>query len=186
MDFLNNNFDLILVIIIVVLGFRGFLSGFLKEFSSAVGIIGGIYLSTNFSHIVEDFINEHISLLSNSNTTGFVSFLAGVIAFMLISKYVILIFANLLKYERLTSIDRIAGIMISLIKNFLFISIIITSLNNIEFMKKGLHKYTKDSKMFPMTLDVGNKFIGKIINQINQKNMVNNKSNSNPLPKISY
>ena len=186
MDFLDNNFDLILVAVVAFLGLRGFLSGFLKELSSTIGIIGGIYLSANFSHFIEKFITENISLFSNSHAVGFVSFLIGVIGFMLLSRYFILIVANLIKYEQLTSIDRIAGIMLSLIKNFLFISIIITSLNNIEFVKKGLSKYTMNSKIFPVTIDIGHKFIGKIINQINQKNMKNAQPNSIPLPKISY
>lgn len=186
MDFLDNSFDVVVLFLILFLGLRGFLSGFLKELSSTVGIIGGIYLSANFSIFIENFITNNISLFENSNTSGFISFLIGVIAFMLLSKYLILIIANLLKYEQLTPIDRIAGVMISLIKNFLIVSIIITSLNNIEFMKNGLNKYTKNSKMFPITLDIGNKFIGKIITQINQKNMANITSSSNALPKISY
>ena len=157
MEFLNSKFDLVLLAIVVFLGLRGFLSGFLKEFASTIGIIGGIYLSSNFSYLIEDFLNKNISLFANSNTTGFVSFLIGIIVFMLISRYAILLIGNLVKYEGLTPIDRISGIMLSLIKNFLFISIIMTSLNNIKFMQKGLSEYTKDSKIFPINLSIGKK-----------------------------
>jgi membrane protein required for colicin V production len=186
MEFLDNKFDLALLVIVAVLSLRGFLSGFLKEFSSTIGIIGGIYLSSNFSYLIENFINKNVNLFINSNTTGFVSFLIGIIIFMLATRYTVLIIANLVKYEQLTPIDRIAGVMISLIKNFLFISIIMTSFNNIDFMKKGLSQYTKGSKILPITLDIGNKLIGKIINKINRKNNRRNNINLNVLPKITY
>lgn len=170
MDFFNNTFDIMMIAVVAILGLRGFLSGFLKELASAVGIIGGVYLSAKFSHFISKFLGDKIDFFAYSPTTDFVSFLIGLIVFMIISKYIILVLANvLLKYESLGSIDRLGGIVISLIKNFVFISIVIFSFSNIDFIKKGIKQYVQSSKIYPISMGVGAKLVGNIISKINNQ-----------------
>lgn len=169
MDFFSNTFDIVIIVVVVFLGLRGFLSGFLKELASAIGVIGGIYLSAKFSHFISKFLSDKITFFAHSETTNFVSFMIGLIIFMILSKYIIMVLANVIfKYEGLSSIDRFGGIIMSLIKNFVFISIVVFSFSNIDFIKKGTAKYVQGSKVYPISMKIGAKLVGDIVSQISK------------------
>ena len=56
-----NYIDVALIVIIVVIGFRGFATGFIAELCSLIGILLGVYLASIFAKPVGDAF-EKISI----------------------------------------------------------------------------------------------------------------------------
>jgi len=166
-----NSFDIVLLVLLTVLALRGFLSGFLKELSSSIGIIGGIYFSSHFSYLMKNVVHEYMPFFGNDKTIGFVSFLFTLILFIFSTKYLIMIVSNvLLKYEALSSGDRIAGVAIALVKNFAIISIILYSFSNIDFIKKWMKDKINNSHIYPIAYNVGGKIAGKLFEDMKVDN----------------
>jgi membrane protein required for colicin V production len=69
-------FDVASVGLILFLGIKGILRGFVKEFFSLVGIIGGIYYGSRYAQAVGNYLDTNFLNLQNKSSLYLIGFIA--------------------------------------------------------------------------------------------------------------
>ena len=154
-----NMFDIVVVIISLLLGIKGFFKGIIKELAGLLGIIGGIFFAGQYYLSAGNYINEHLLTIPNQSAISLVGFVS---VFMLVWAIVWIIgemLAKIFKIAKLSIIDKLIGAIFSAGKFFLLIAVAISLLTQVQFLKDQLAKYEKNSVMYPIMLNIGNKII---------------------------
>jgi membrane protein required for colicin V production len=60
-----NYFDVAIGSIVIILGIKGFLNGFIREIFGLAGLVGGVYLASRFAPLAADFIDQNFLHLKN-------------------------------------------------------------------------------------------------------------------------
>ncbi len=162
-------FDLVVGIIVILLGLKGLIDGFIKEVFGLIGIIGGIYIGSHYGQNVGEFISQNIFQIKNPAALSFVGFLVTLAAFWLLMLLVGKLFAKLSSASGMGLIDRIAGFLFGAAKIFLILSVIVFAVSNIEAAKNTVEKYTKNSLLFPLMEKTGSYIIKLNPKEITQK-----------------
>jgi len=113
-----NYFDLIVSIIILFLGLKGIVNGFLKEVFGLIGIIGGIFIASRLGDSVGKFLSDLIFNFDNNSAISFTGFLATLVVFWLIMIVVGLMFKKLSSLSGLGALDKILGFIFGVSKFF--------------------------------------------------------------------
>jgi len=164
-----NYFDIILGAIIILLGLKGLIDGFIKEFFGLLGIIGGIYFGSHYGENVGKFISDNIFTIKNPAALSFIGFLITLGLFWLAMLIVGKLFSKLSSASGMSMIDRIAGFGFGAAKIFLIFSVIIYAISNIEATKNALNKYTNNSFLYPYMIKTGSYIIKLNPKEITQK-----------------
>ncbi len=162
-------FDLIIGAIVILLGLKGLIDGFIKEAFGLVGIIGGIYVGSHYGQNIGEFINQNIFQIKNPAALTFVGFLVTLTAFWLAMLLLGKLFAKLSSASGIGPIDKIAGFLFGAAKVFLILSVIVFAVSNIEAAKNIVDKYTKNSLLFPLMEKTGSYIIKLNPKEITQK-----------------
>jgi len=144
-----NKFDMIIGSIIIILGIKGLMNGFIKEFFGLVGLIGGVYIASRTADQVGNIIDQQLFHLNNPAAMklfGFITVLASVWA---ISVIVGSIFMRLTKVSGFGFFDRLFGFVFGGGKYFLIFALIVTSLSNVTLVRDNLQHYVDDSQLYP-------------------------------------
>ena len=174
MDF--NVFDAIVLSITLILALKGWFSGVIKEIAGLVGIGAGVYFGTMFYKGAGEYINSSIMKIPNESAINVVGFVSVFILVWLIIVLIGMIFSKMLHVAKLGLLDRAGGVLFSAGKFFVIVSIIVTMLSQVEFLKSSLQKYQKNSMMWPIMENVGKTLvhlkpedIKKQIDQVKEK-----------------
>ena len=181
-------FDAIVIAITLILAIKGFLNGFIKEVFGLIGIIGGIYFAGIYYHQAGMYINNNLLTIPNKSAIDLVGFISVFLLFWIFCIFLGFLFGKIFKISALGFIDKLFGFLFGGLKFFLIISIIVVSLYQIEFLKKEMNKFTKNSILFPYMLKIGEKIIHlspKDFNVEKLKNNIENKINEVKIPKIN-
>jgi len=162
-------FDIISLSLILILGIKGVINGFIKEVSGLVGIVGGVFIASRYAQQAGSFIDENIYQIQNSASLYLIGFIVVLLGFWLISIFIGYILANLLKMSGLGGLDKLAGFLIGSAKIFFIFSILAITLSNIEFIKTKVDTLLEKSFMYPIFVDVGNYIVKQNTNDIIQK-----------------
>jgi len=154
-------FDLISLALVLILGIKGIINGFVKEVFGLLGIIGGIYFASRYAHEAGKMINDHIFAFNNQASLYLFGFIAVLIIFWITCIFLGYLIAQALSLSGLGMIDKLAGFVIGSMKIFLVFSVLAVTLSNIEFIKTKIEPYVAKSMMFPLFLDTG-KYIVKL------------------------
>ena len=154
-------FDLISLALVLILGIKGIINGFVKEVFGLLGIIGGIYFASRYAHEAGKMINDHIFAFNNQASLYLFGFIAVLIIFWITCIFLGYLIAQALSLSGLGMIDRLAGFVIGSMKIFLVFSVLAVTLTNIEFIKSRIEPYVAKSMMFPLFLETG-KYIVKL------------------------
>ena len=142
-----NAFDIVIIVIISFCLIRGFFRGFIREFSSIVGVIAGFYGAYTYYPIVVNFFEKWINWGMYGNIISF--FLLFCLIFSLIS-----LVASLIRYFLnivfLGWVDRACGIGFGAVKGFLIASVLFISLTT--FLPPGTGFIT-ESRLCPYLVD---------------------------------
>lgn len=150
-----NYFDAIIGGIILILAFKGFLNGAIKEFFGLVGIIGGVYISSRVVDDVSTFLYDNFFKIDNEATLKLLSFIS-VLALIWISSIILgAMFSKLSEMSGLGFMNRMFGFIMGGGKYFLIFSLIVTALSNVAVVQENLGKYVKDSKLYPYLKESG-------------------------------
>ncbi|SFV61904.1 Colicin V production protein [hydrothermal vent metagenome] len=150
-----NYFDAIIGGIILILAFKGFLNGAIKEFFGLVGIIGGVYISSRVVDDVSIFLYDNFFKIDNEATLKLLSFIS-VLALIWISSIILgAMFSKLSEMSGLGFMNRMFGFIMGGGKYFLIFSLIVTALSNVAVVQENLGKYVKDSKLYPYLKESG-------------------------------
>jgi len=148
-------FDIISVALILILGIKGIINGFVKEVFGLVGIIGGIYFASRYAPEAGALIDTHLFKFGNQASLYLFGFIAILILFWIASLFLGFLIAQALSLSGLGPIDKLAGFLVGSLKIFFVFSILAVTMNNIEFIKSRLESYTSKSIMFPIFLEAG-------------------------------
>ena len=153
MDF--NYFDVTIAAIILILGIKGFMQGFIKEAFGLVGLVAGVYFAARLAPEAASFIDTNFFHLENQSLLKLVGFLAILILIWLGATILGSIFSKLTNQSGLGFLNRLFGFIAGGGKYFLIFALIVTALSNVTLVKDNLEKYVKNSVLYPYLKEAG-------------------------------
>ncbi len=157
MDF--NYFDVTIAAIVLILGIKGFMQGFIKEAFGLVGLIAGVYFASRLASDAAAFIDKNFFHLENQSLLTLIGFLAILILIWLSATILGSIFSKLTSQSGLGFLNRLLGFVAGGGKYFLIFALIVTALSNVTLVKDNLEKYVKDSVLYPYLKEAGSYLI---------------------------
>jgi len=156
-----NYFDLIAAAIILLLGLKGIINGFFKEFFGLVGIIGGIFIASRVGNEVGQHLSDLVFKFENSAAINFTGFLLTLAAFWFVMIISGALFTKLSSISGLGPVDKLLGFIFGASKFFLIAAVIVHALYNIKALKTTIEPIVVLSILFPILVETG-AFIMKI------------------------
>jgi len=157
MDF--NYFDVVIAAIVLLLGIKGFMHGFIKEVFGLVGLIGGVYFASRLAGTAADFIDTNFLHLENVSLLKLIGFLTILILIWLGATILGSIFSKLTSASGLGFLNRLFGFIAGGGKYFLIFSLIVTALSNVSLVKDNLEKHVSNSILYPYLKKAGSYLI---------------------------
>ncbi|MDD2451275.1 CvpA family protein [Sulfurovum sp.] len=154
-----NYFDVTISAIIIILGIKGFVNGFIKEFFGLAGLIAGVYFASRLSEKAARFIEANFLQLDNSAILKLIGFLAVLILIWVGATLVGTILSKLTSASGLGFINRLLGLVIGGGKYFIIFALIVTALSNVKLIKEKVETYTQGSQLFPYLYAAGSYLI---------------------------
>ena len=148
-------FDIVIFTIVIMLGIKGFMNGFVKEVFGLIGIAGGFIIASKYYHITGMYINDNLINIKNKSAIDLVGFIITFISFWVICIFLGFLFNKILKISALGYVDRILGVLISSLKFLVMISIVLYLLCQIEFVKNKLNNWLENSISYHLMLNIG-------------------------------
>lgn len=157
MDF--NYFDVTIAAIVLILGIKGFMQGFIKEVFGLVGLVAGVYFASRFAETAASFIDTNFLHLENASLLRLIGFLVILIVIWTGATILGAIFSKLTSASGLGFINRLFGFIAGGGKYFLIFALIVTALSNVTLVKNNLEKYVNDSVLYPYLKQAGSYLI---------------------------
>ncbi|WP_241497519.1 CvpA family protein [Sulfurovum riftiae] len=154
-----NYFDITIAAIVLILGIKGFMNGFIKEVFGLAGLIGGVYFGSRFADTAATFINDNFLKMQNPTLLKLLGFLAVLVIIWLGMTLLGSILSKLSSESGLGFINRLLGFIAGGGKYFIIFALIVTALSNVTLVKENLGKYVKDSMLYPYLLEAGSAII---------------------------
>lgn len=154
-----NYFDVTIGAIILILGIKGFLNGFIKEVFGLAGLVGGVYFASRLSEKAADFIEANFLQLDNTAILKLIGFLAVLIIIWFGATMLGALFSKLTSASGLGFINRLLGLIVGGGKYFIIFALIITALSNVKLLKEKVATYTQDSQLYPYLNTTGSYLI---------------------------
>ncbi len=154
-----NYFDITIGAIVLILGIKGFMSGFIKEVFGLVGLVGGVYLASRLSDDAATFIDSNFIHIANANLLKLLGFLAILVVVWLGATILGSIFSKLTSISGLGFINRLLGFIAGGGKYFIIFALIATALSNVTLVKDNIGKYIDNSILYPYLLKTGSSII---------------------------
>jgi membrane protein required for colicin V production len=167
-----NYFDLIIFALVTLLGLKGLMRGFVKEFFALVGLVGGVFVASRLASTTGELLDSIIPI-DNNNTMLLIGFIISLVLFWILAYIVGMIVSKAFSLSGLGIFDRFLGFVFGAGKIFLLFSIIIYAISNVEVIDKKLEASTKGSIALPML-----KSLGKYIIQIDTTKLQSNISDN--------
>lgn len=147
-------FDLILAALVLILGIKGLMNGFIKEVFGIIGLIGGVIVASRYATEVGELVSKNVYAVQE--TFWFhLGFLVTLIAFWLLCLGLGYIFSKMLSMSGFSFIDRLLGFIVGSAKIFLVFAIFVFIISNIKIINEKLEPYTKNSFFYPILLQSG-------------------------------
>ena len=154
-----NYFDVTISAIIIILGIKGFMQGFIKEIFGLLGLVGGVYFASRLSDKAAAFIDTNFLHLENASLLKLIGFLAILIIIWTIATLVGSLLSKLTSESGLGFLNRLFGFIAGGGKYFLIFALIVTALSNVTLVKDNLEKYVNDSMLYPHLKEAGSYLI---------------------------
>ena len=154
-----NYFDITIGAIVLILGIKGFMNGFIKEVFGLVGLVGGVYFASRLATTAATFIDQNFLHLENTALLKLLGFLAILIIIWLSATILGSIFSKLTSASGLGFVNRLFGFIAGGGKYFLIFALIVTALSNVTLVKDNLEKHVQDSVLYPYLKAAGSSMI---------------------------
>lgn len=154
-----NYFDVTISAIIIILGIKGFMQGFIKEIFGLLGLVGGVYFASRLSDKAAAFIDTNFLHLENTSLLKLIGFLAILIIIWMSATLLGSLFSKLTSESGLGFLNRLFGFIAGGGKYFLIFALIVTALSNVTLVKDNLEKYVSDSMLYPYLKEAGSYLI---------------------------
>ncbi|HIP02674.1 MAG TPA: CvpA family protein [Campylobacterales bacterium] len=161
--------DLVSIALILFLGIKGILRGFVKEVFGLIGIIGGIFIASKYAQVAGEYADANFLNLQNKASIYLIGFIAVLILFWIIATFVGSMLGKLVNSSGLGIVDKILGFIVGGAKIFLIFSVIIYVLSSIGIFRSSLNSIFEGSMMYPIFKEVGSKIVQIDPSQLNEK-----------------
>jgi len=182
MDF--NYFDVTISAIVLILGIKGFMQGFIKEIFGLAGLVAGVYLASRLAPDAAHFIDANFFHLENQSLLNLIGFLAILMIVWLSTTILGSIFSKLSSESGLGFLNRLLGFIAGGGKYFLVFALIVTALSNVNLVKDNLEKYVNDSILYPYLKKTGSYLINIDTSSIKMPNITKANSQKQPSDQI--
>lgn len=153
--------DIFILVLVVVLGARGFLNGLMHEVSTLIGIVAGIFFASRLSGEMAVFFNQHIYNINSPSVSLILGFII-VLAFFWVGFMMLgFILSRFVKFVGLGLLDRLLGFAFSCVKSFCILAFIVYGLNQINFIREidFVKKLPQESKVYDTMLNTANTIV---------------------------
>lgn len=165
-------FDIITLALIILLGIKGVINGFIKEAFGLIGIVGGVYIASRYAGDAGIWIDNTLYAFENKASLFLVGFIGLLVCFWLASLLIGKIVAKLIDISGLSAMDKLAGFLIGSAKIFLVFSVFLVAISNIAFVQAKIETYLEKSFMYPIFMEVGEKIVNLDTDEILPKSSV--------------
>ncbi|MBU4319171.1 MAG: CvpA family protein [Proteobacteria bacterium] len=148
-----NSLDIIIACILGYCLIRGIFRGLIKELSSIVGVLAGVYLASAYYPLTSNLLSKWVANASYRDISGFLMIFCGV---LLVVGVVGVIIRYLLKIASAGWVDRLLGTLFAVVKAVLIVSVILVILTS--FLPKNA-AIMKNSILAPHVVYVSEKII---------------------------
>ncbi len=161
-----NYIDVALIVIIVVIGFRGFATGFVSEASSFVGVVLGVFLASMFGV----HMGKAVQSLYDFNSPT-IHYVFGFITILLLCMFIFwtigFVISKKLQLTGLNFLNKGLGFVFASIKVFFVFSFIVYAISQISFLNTTFKPFAeKHSQMYVSMMKVAGVFIKlPVVNQ---------------------
>lgn len=150
-----NYLDLVVVSLVLILGIKGIMNGLIKELFGLLGIVGGVYVASRNATQVGELISQNLFQMDNGAMLLLVGFVSCLAVFWIGMIIVGQIISQLIQMSGLSGLDKILGFGFGAGKIFLIFAVIFYALSNIAIVRQNTERYTAESMMYPILVDVG-------------------------------
>lgn len=161
--------DLVAATLILLLGLKGIMNGFFKEFFGMVGVVGGIFVGSYVGPKLGQWFDNLIFHFENESAIAFTGFILVFALFWLSMTYAGVLFSKLSHKSGLGPLDKIFGFVLGAGKIFFIFSVIIYALSSINIVKRSLESFFDKSMLYPVFYAVGSVVIQIDPNAIKDK-----------------
>ncbi len=153
-----NYIDLIVTVLVLLLGFKGIVNGFTREFTSLVAIVGGVFAASHAAVPLARWSEAHLVRLNNPAWMELLAFLA---VLLLVWGSMTLLGRLLLRNEEESPSlpSRILGFLAAGSKYFLILAIIAAALSRTSLVREKLSSQSKSSILYPILIRTGSLLI---------------------------
>jgi membrane protein required for colicin V production len=150
-----SSLDLVIGSIVIILGIKGFFSGFVKEIFSFLGLVLGIYAGSAISSKIALSMGNNFLHIENKTILTLIIFLIILAVIWLSLVTVGALLSQLVKATGLGFFNNILGFIIGGGKYFIIFAVIVTALSNVKLLKNTMSNFEKDSLLYPYLLLTG-------------------------------
>ncbi len=150
-----NYFDVVIASIVVILGIKGMMSGFMKELFGLLGLVGGVYIASRSADAAAAFIDKNFYHTDNATLLQLIGFVTILAIVWIAAVAVGSLFSSLTQASGLGFINRLFGFILGGGKYFLIFALIVTALSNVTLVKDNLEKYVNGSLLYPYLREAG-------------------------------
>lgn len=154
-----NYFDVTIGAIVLILGIKGFISGFIKEVFGLLGLVAGVYFASRLAETAAKVIDINFLHLENTSLLKLIGFLAILTIVWLGATLLGSLFSKLSDASGLGFLNRLFGFIAGGGKYFIIFALIVTALSNVALIKDNLEKYVKESVLYPYLKATGSYLI---------------------------
>ncbi len=125
-----NILDIILLICLIPAIFQGLRKGFISQAISIVSLVAGIWMSAKFADIVTEWVSKYLS--ASEQVLKLVSFILILIGVFIVLGLIGRLLEATFKFVMLGWLNRLLGLVFSLAKALLILSMIIVAFNSLN------------------------------------------------------
>ncbi|OPX27210.1 MAG: hypothetical protein B1H07_02330 [Campylobacteraceae bacterium 4484_166] len=147
-------FDIVTLTIIFVLGFKGLLTGFIKEAFGLFGIVGGVFVASRTAQTVGASIGKAVDI-NNSSTQLLVGFVISIVVFWVVAYLFGMMISKITDKSGLGFFDKILGFGFGVAKVFLIFSISVYAISQIKIIDKLINDDKNPTIMYEVFKQTG-------------------------------
>jgi membrane protein required for colicin V production len=141
-----NWIDAVILIILILSVVTGFINGFVKEVASLAGLILGIWGAVKFSSFTAAKLYDWFDM--SGQFVGIIAFIITFILIVVIIHFIGVIADKIVDAASLGFLNRVLGMLFSLLKSVLILSVILVLLNAIDARRPFLPHETIEKSYF--------------------------------------
>lgn len=151
-------FDITIAAIVVILGIKGFVNGFIREVFGLIGLVAGVYFASRLADTAAAFIDNNFLHLQQSALLKLLGFLA-VLTMIWLGAVILGAIIAKLSNTSPNLLSRFLGFLAGGAKYFIVFALIVTALSNTQLVRDKLLHYVDQSVLYPYLIETGSRII---------------------------